>query len=51
MNVVLFTPRLSRRMQFQSVVCGKGIESVGHVVRDCTGLLQREYQRRHDQMG
>ena len=28
-------------------MCDKEVESVGHVGRVCTGLAQREYQRRH----
>ena len=33
-------------------MCGKKVESVRHVaISGCTGLVEREYQRRHDQMG
>jgi hypothetical protein len=32
-------------------VCGKEVESVGHLASGCTCLAQREYRRRHDQMG
>ena len=32
-------------------VCGKEVESVGHLASGCSGLAQREYKRRHDRMG
>ena len=32
-------------------VCGKTVESVGHLASGCGGLAQREYKRRHDRMG
>ena len=32
-------------------VCGKTVESVGHLASGCSGLAQREYRRRHDRMG
>ena len=32
-------------------VCGKEVESVGHLASGCSGLAQREYRRRHDRMG
>ena len=32
-------------------VCCKEVESVGHVASGCSGLVQREYRRRHDHMG
>ena len=31
-------------------VCGKTVESVGHLASGCGGLAQREYKRRHDRM-
>ena len=32
-------------------MCGKEVESVGHLASGCGGLAQREYKRRHDMMG
>ena len=32
-------------------VCGKKVELVGHLAGGCSGLVQREYHRRHDCMG
>jgi hypothetical protein len=32
-------------------LCGKEVESVGHLVSACEKLLHRDYQRRHDRMG
>ena len=32
-------------------VCGKEVESVGHLASGCSGLAQKEYKRRHDRMG
>ena len=32
-------------------VCVQEMEVVEHVVRGSTGLTQRKYQRRHDQIG
>ncbi|KXJ19770.1 hypothetical protein AC249_AIPGENE21527 [Exaiptasia diaphana] len=32
-------------------VCGKEVESVGHLASGCSGLAQKEYRRRHDRMG
>ena len=32
-------------------VCGKEVESVGHLASGCSGLAGREYRRRHDRMG
>ena len=32
-------------------VCGKTVESVGHLASGCGGLAQREYKRRRDRMG
>ena len=32
-------------------VCGKMVESVGHLASGCGGLAQREYKRRHNRMG
>ena len=31
-------------------VCGKVVGSAGHVASGCTGLVQREYRRKHDWM-
>ena len=32
-------------------VCGKQVESVGHLASGCSGLAGREYRRRHDRLG
>ena len=32
-------------------VCGKEVESVGHLASGCSGLAQKEYKRRYDRMG
>ena len=32
-------------------VCGKEVESVGHLASGCSGLAVKEYRRRHDKMG
>ena len=32
-------------------ICRKEVESVGHLASGCSGLAQKEYRRRHDQMG
>ena len=32
-------------------VCGKQVESVGHLASGCGVLAQKEYKRRHDRMG
>ena len=31
--------------------CKKADESIGHVVSDCSKLTQKEYRRRHDNLG
>ena len=33
------------------IMCGKEVESVGHLASGCSGLAGREYRRRHDRMG